>query len=185
MPFNYNIRLSGSGGHSLIQASRILAEAAAIYDGKNASESCSYGPEARGNASRIEIVISDEVIDYPKVSSVDFLLALTQEAYDKYLPDLSEKGIAVVDDHIKSGPEAERIRLFRVPLSKIAREECSNPSMINIVALGVFSILTDVLSETSIRNSLLSRVPKMSEDIYLQAYQAGRSISPPNQDEKG
>lgn len=177
MSFNYNIRLSGAGGHGLIQASRILAEAAAIYDGKNASESCSYGPEARGNASRIEIVISDQIIDYPGVSSVDFLLALTQEAYDKYLPDLSEKGIAVVDDHITPREKAEGISLFQIPLIKIAIEECSNPSMVNIVALGVFSVLTDVVSEKSIRNSLLSRVPKMSEEIYLKAYQAGRRTS--------
>ncbi len=174
MSFHYNIRLSGAGGHGLLRASRILAEAAAIYDGKNASESCSYGPEARGNASRIEIVISDEVIDYPGVSSVDFLLALTTEAYQKYISDLNEEGVVVVDSHIETGTEAEGFRLFRVPICRVAREECSDPSMVNIVALGVFSAITDVVSEKALRNSLLSRVPKMSEEIFLKAYQAGR-----------
>ena len=80
MAFRYSIRFSGGGGQGLIQAARIVAEAAAIYDNKNAAESCSYGQEARGSASRAEIIVSDETIDYRRIDTVDFLLALTQEA---------------------------------------------------------------------------------------------------------
>ena len=71
------IRLSGSGGQGLILAGIILAEAA-ILDGKNAVQTQSYGPEARGGASRSEVIISNASIDYPKVSKSDILLALTE-----------------------------------------------------------------------------------------------------------
>ncbi|RKY44545.1 MAG: 2-oxoacid:ferredoxin oxidoreductase subunit gamma, partial [Candidatus Neomarinimicrobiota bacterium] len=87
MSFRYELRLSGSGGQGLILIGKILAEAAAIYDGKNATQSQSYGPEARGGASRSEVIISDGEIDYPKAMKLDLLLALTQEACDLYIKD--------------------------------------------------------------------------------------------------
>ena len=61
------IRLAGEGGQGMILAGIILAEAAAIYDGKNAVQSQSYGPEARGGASKSEVIIASEEIDFPEV----------------------------------------------------------------------------------------------------------------------
>ena len=54
------ICLSGSGGQGLILAGIILAEAAGIYDGFEITQTQSYGPEARGGASRAEVIISDK-----------------------------------------------------------------------------------------------------------------------------
>jgi 2-oxoglutarate ferredoxin oxidoreductase subunit gamma len=62
----YEIRLSGSGGQGLVLAGVILAEALGVYEGKNVTQTQSYGPEARGGASRSDIVISDGEIYYPK-----------------------------------------------------------------------------------------------------------------------
>ena len=59
------IILSGSGGQGLILAGQILAEAV-IRDGKNAVQTQSYGPEARGGASKAEVIISNDDIDYPR-----------------------------------------------------------------------------------------------------------------------
>ncbi len=84
MSDRYEIRLAGEGGQGMILAGLILAEAAAIYAGKNAVQTQSYGPEARGGASKAEVVISDGEIDYPKVMDADVLLAMGQEACDKY-----------------------------------------------------------------------------------------------------
>lgn len=89
-PSSYELRLSGEGGQGLVLAGKILAEAAAIYDEKNATQSQSYGPEARGGASKSEVIISDGEIDYPKAENLDLLLALTQEAFDNYHEDLRE-----------------------------------------------------------------------------------------------
>ena len=173
MAFRYNIRFSGASGQGLIQAARILAEAAAIYDDKNAAESSSYGPEARGNAARAEIVISDEEIVYPKVESFDFFMALTQEAYDKYIEDLGPNGIVVVDIHVKTRDVNEGQRLYSIPFMEIAKKECGRTSIVNIVALGFFAELIDIISEESIRYAILARVPKTSEEIYIEAYEVG------------
>lgn len=156
-----------------MQAARILAEAAAIYDDKNAAESCSYGPEARGSASRADIVISDEAIDYPKIEAVDLLVALTQEAYDKYIGDVATSGIVVTDDRVRTGDEVESRKVFSAPFEEITQKECGRPAMINIVALGFFAQVSDVISEKSIRDAILARVPKSSEGIHIKAFEAG------------
>jgi len=88
----YEIRFSGSGGQGLILAGVIFAEAGAIYEGINAVQSQSYGPEARGGASKSEVIISDETINYPKATSIDLLLSLTQESCMKYCDDLERVG---------------------------------------------------------------------------------------------
>ena len=81
------LRLSGTGGQGLITAGIILAEAA-LLDGKLAIQSQSYGPEARGGASKAEVIISDEAIHFPKVTDPNLLLAMSQEAATKYSHDL-------------------------------------------------------------------------------------------------
>ena len=91
------IRLAGEGGQGMILAGIILAEAAAIYDRKNTVQSQSYGPEARGGASKSEVIISDETIDFPEVINADILICLSQEAYDKYAGTVKEGGLTIVD----------------------------------------------------------------------------------------
>jgi len=110
--------LSGSGGQGLILAGIILAEAAGIYDGKEAVQTQSYGPEARGGASRSEVVISNSAIDYPKVIKADILLALTQTACDKYVKNLNKDGILVADStSVTEVPNiSNKIYLFPISL---------------------------------------------------------------------
>ncbi|HOP80709.1 MAG TPA: 2-oxoacid:acceptor oxidoreductase family protein, partial [Armatimonadota bacterium] len=117
----YEIRLSGSGGQGLILAGIILAEAAAIYEGKEAVQTQSYGPESRGGASKSEVVISGSEIDYPKVTSPDLLLAMTQESCTKYLGDLKEGGIAILDSFfVEKWPDNANV--IALPLTTIAKE---------------------------------------------------------------
>jgi 2-oxoglutarate ferredoxin oxidoreductase subunit gamma len=173
MALRYSIRLSGAGGHGLIQAARILAEAAAIYDNKNAAESCSYGPESRGNASRAEIIISDEDIDYPRGDSIDLLVTTTQEAYDKYIGDLKTGGMIVTDCNVATGPTATGRSVYLAPLTEIAEKECGRAGLVNIVALGFIARVCTVVREESICHAILARVPKMAEEEYIKAFQAG------------
>ena len=94
------IRLSGSGGQGLLLAGIILAEAA-ILDGKNAVQTQSYGPEARGGASKSEVIISEGDIYYPKVRKPNVFLALTQEAYNKYVGSTCEEGVIIADESVE------------------------------------------------------------------------------------
>jgi 2-oxoglutarate ferredoxin oxidoreductase subunit gamma len=165
--------LSGSGGQGLILAGKILAEAAAIYDGKNATQSQSYGPEARGGSSRSEVIISDEDIDYPKAVNIDFLLALTQEACDKYHRDVKDGGIILVDSRFVSKIPEGKFKVYSVPITDIAERETGKTLVANIVALGMITGITGIVSKEAVESAILSRVPKGTEELNLKAFRAG------------
>ena len=168
----YEIRLSGSGGQGLILAGIILAEAASILEGRNAVQTQSYGPESRGGASKSEVVISREEIDYPKVTCPDLLLVMTQEACDKYIRDLKKDGIAVLDTSL-----VERLpengKYYGVPITKIAKESVGKAITANIVALGVLTAISNIVGRESLEKAVLARVPKGTEEINRKALEAG------------
>ena len=173
MSFRYEVRLSGEGGQGLVLAGKILAEAAAIYDDLNATQSQSYGPEARGGASRSEVIISDEDIDYPKALNIDLLLALTQESCDKYIIDLKEGGTLIIDEEaVKQVPE-RNCRIVKVPIIRLARENIGRTLVANIVALGIMAGITNIVSNEALKAAIESRVPKGTEELNLKAFQIG------------
>jgi 2-oxoglutarate ferredoxin oxidoreductase subunit gamma len=172
----YEMRLSGSGGQGLVLAGRILAEAAALYDDLNATQSQSYGPEARGGASRSDVIISDLDIEFPKTGKLDILLAFTQDAAENYAEDLRPGGLLVVDEEAVPTPPRGEYRLVSVPFQKVAREKFDRAVVANIVACGVIAELAGCLSQEGVRAATLSRVPRGTEEINLEALEMGLSI---------
>jgi len=171
MSTRYELQLAGEGGQGLILAGIILAEAAAIYDGKNAAQTQSYGPEARGGASKSEVVISDGEIDYPKVMEADMLLAMSQEACDKYFYELKKDGLLVVDS-INVG-RVPTSRAYRVPITQIAEEATGKRITANVLALGLIVGLTGVVSRKAIEAAVAARAPKGTQELNLKALSAG------------
>jgi 2-oxoglutarate ferredoxin oxidoreductase subunit gamma len=177
MSFRYEMRLGGEGGQGLVLAGRILAEAAAIYDGRNATQSQSYGPEARGGASKSEVIIADGEIDYPKAERLDLQLVLTQEACDKYHKDLKPGGWLVLDeDAVTRVPDGDW-RVVRVPFVRLAREKLGKAIVANIVALGVIARLSKAVTEKAVEEAILARVPRGTEDLNRSAYQLGLTLA--------
>ena len=166
------IRLSGFGGQGMITAGVILADAA-IKEGKHAVQTQSYGPEARGGASRAEVIISDAVIDYPRVKEPDVLLAMSQEACDKYWEELRSDGILIVDSYyVKEIPETEA-EVYSLPITELAREKLGRVIVANIVALGATAQLTDLVGQETLEAAVLDRVPPGTEDLNRQALAIG------------
>jgi 2-oxoglutarate ferredoxin oxidoreductase subunit gamma len=170
----FEVRLSGSGGQGLILAGVILAEAIGTGDGKNVVQTQSYGPEARGGASRSDVVISSTEIYYPKTMKLDLLLALTQEACDKYYPDLKENGILVVDSGMVTQVPTKKYHGF--PFVRLAREEIGQVMVANVIALGAIAELTDIVSREALRKVVLGRAPRGTEEKNNKALELGFSI---------
>lgn len=170
------MRLSGSGGQGLILGGIILAESA-LFDGKTAIQSQSYGPEARGGASKAEVIISDFEIDFPKVESPDLFLALTQVASDKYIQDVRLDGIVIVDESIVLPDNLKTKKIIKAPIIQVAKEKVGRSIVANIVAIGLIAQLTGCVSKDSIERSVLSRVPKGTEDLNRQALEEGYRLA--------
>jgi 2-oxoglutarate ferredoxin oxidoreductase subunit gamma len=165
------VRLAGEGGQGMILAGIILAEAAAIHDGKNAVQTQSYGPEARGGASKAEVVISPGEIDHPEVLEADVVVALSQEAFKKFASSVKPGGWLIVDaDKVDSSPAPQAVRL---PITKMAVETTGKIITANTVALGVLVGLTDVVSRDAIEKAVTARAPRGTEDMNRKALQAG------------
>lgn len=168
------IRLSGSGGQGLILGGIILAEAA-ILDGKNAIQSQSYGPEARGGASKAEIIISDDEIDYPKVEQADLLLSLTQISCDKYIDTLKKDGILVVDSNIELARNLP-FNVIQIPILNTAIEKIQKPMVANIIAIGAIQAITGIVTKSSLEESVLRRVPRGTEQLNRNALMEGYNL---------
>ena len=165
------IRLAGEGGQGMILAGIILAEAAAIYDGKMAVQTQSYGPEARGGASKSEVVIAAGEIDHPEVLSADVVVTLSQEAYDKYAASVKPGGLLIVD-----GDAVQKIRVpgaIKIPISRLAFEKTGKAITANTVALGVLVGLTGVVSRAALEKAVTARAPRGTEEMNRKALEAG------------
>ena len=166
------LRLSGSGGQGVITAAIIFAEAA-VNEGKQAVQSQSYGPEARGGASKAEVNISDNTIYHPKVTNPDIVLAMTQKAADKYYGDLNkDNGLLIIDEDLV--PEAPDFpNIIKVPITKMASEQLGKLLFANIVALGVMVKLSGIVSLETVKQSVAHRVPPHTVDKNMQALELG------------
>lgn len=169
------VRLAGSGGQGLLLAGLVLAEAAGLYDGREVAMVQSYGPEARGGASKAEVIVSDRPIDYPLCSKVDLLLALNQEAADTYAWDVDPSSWVVVDADLVEHPPTSRA--VALPFTATARDKLKKIMVANVVALGAISQLTGVASLKSLEKALLARVPKGTEALNRKALSLGAKLA--------
>ena len=167
----YEVRLAGEGGQGMILAGVILAEAAAVHDGLNAVQTQSYGPEARGGASRSEVIIARDEVDYPKVMAADLLLCMSQEAADRFYEQVKEDGLIIVDSTSVSRLPSHRA--VAVPISQIAQEATGRKITASIVALGLVTGLTGIVSHQALSAAVSQRVPRGTEEINMTALEAG------------
>ena len=146
---------------------------AALHDGKNVVQSQSYGPEARGGASKAEVIISEDIINYPKVNKCDMLLSLTEKAYDKYIDTLKPGGTLILDKSIKSPINRNDIKVYSIPILETAHEDLKKPMVANIIALGTIYELTKIVSKESLEKAVLDRVPRGTEELNKKALELG------------
>lgn len=170
------IRLSGSGGQGLILAGIILAEGAILSD-LNSVQTQSYGPEARGGASKSEVIISDKDINFPKVREADILLCLTQKSFDEYSNTIKDNGIIVIDSSVnESDIEYKTVKLLKLPIIETAKVELGKEMVANIVALGVMNEIIDSVDSDMLKKAILARVPKGTEELNEKAFELGRLL---------
>ena len=128
----FRFLLSGAGGQGIISMGVILAEAAVLHDGLNAVQTQSYGPEARGGATRSDVIISDAPIYFPTVLQPNVLLALTNEAATKYLP-LARPGALMLYDSELVRPDLHTdARLKGLPMLRATQEALGSAIAYNI-----------------------------------------------------
>lgn len=172
---NERIRMvfSGSGGQGVITAAIILAEAAVIYEGKNATQSQSYGAAARGGATRSDIIISDGEINFPEVTQPNILVCLTEEAYTTYSPIIRPGGTLLTDSRFVQTTRKVDARQVELPMYETVMEKIGKPVVFNICVLGALLGLTEILKPESVMAAIADRVPKDFLTMNNRAFDLG------------
>lgn len=168
----YECCLSGFGGQGLILAGIILS-AAMIRQNKYAIHNQSYGPEARGGASRSDVIISDNNISYPEVTNPDFLLAMTQDSFNKFAKTVKKGGTILCDStYVKSTP-VEGVNCFEYPITTCAKDTLGDIKTANVIALGILTALAGFVSKDAMEYTVMTRLPARVKELNKKAFDIG------------
>jgi len=171
------VMFGGFGGQGIVTAGFITGQAAVVYDGKEATLTQVYGPEARGSACYSGVVISEGDISYPYLLNPEIMIIMSQEAYEKFLPRLQDGGVLIVDSTIvKPDKLAEKYRLYKVPATETA-EKLGRRIVANVILLGFLGKIWDAVSVEALQEAVKARVPKKYLDLNLNAFQAGVQLA--------
>ncbi len=169
----FELRAAGQGGQGIILIGIVLGTAASVYAGKWASQTQSYGPEARGGACKSEVVISDEEIDYPLVDEPHIVAIMSQEAYDKYAHSIRDDGILLLDpDMVTNVKPMKNPKVLMVPATRMA-ELLGRKMVANMVMVGAITAVTTLLDLDSVKDAIAKNVPRGTEGLNLQAFMDG------------
>jgi 2-oxoglutarate ferredoxin oxidoreductase subunit gamma len=167
---------SGSGGQGVITAAIILAEAAVIHEGMNATQSQSYGAAARGGSTRSDIIISNDEINFPEVTQPNILVCLTQDAYNSYSSIIRPGGILLTDSRYVQITRKVDAKQIELPMYDKVMEEIGKPVVFNICVLGTLISITEVIKPKSVIASVVSKVPKDFVDLNSRAFELGMEL---------
>ena len=167
------IRVAGFGGQGVILSATVIGKAASIFEGGYATMTQNFGPEARGGAASAQVILSDQPILYPYVAQPDIVVAMSQEAYARFAPELKPEGTLIIEQDLVrvSGPSRGR-KLCGVPATRLA-EELGRKMVLNVVMVGFFGAVTGLLDPESLRKAVADSVPPATQNLNLQAFDKG------------
>jgi len=183
MTERYRFLFSGSGGQGVISMGILLAEAAVLHDGLIAVQTQSYGPEARGGATRCDVVVSNGPIHFPKVLQPNILIALTQEACTKYLTLLRPGGLFISDTRFVTPDKRVDARHKALPIYETLMERVGKPQAFNVCVLGAVNRFTKLVRMHSLEKVLESRFAPAFHETNRAALHLGDELAAPLADD--
>ena len=167
------IRISGFGGQGVILSAIVIGKAGCIFENGYSTMTQSFGPEARGGACSAQVILSNEPILYPYVTRPDILVTMSQEAYSLFTPQLKEDGILIIErDLVRVEKLPPGVRVYGVPATRLA-EELGKRMVLNIVMVGFFAAVTNVLQTDALREAVADSVPGAFRELNLKAFDKG------------
>ncbi len=152
------IILAGFGGQGILFAGKLLAYAG-MLKGKNVSWLPSYGPEMRGGTANCHVILSDEEVASPIITSPTVVIALNLPSLDKFEDSTQPGGIVIYDSSlIERQVERKDVVSCPVPATQMATD-MEKPTLANMIAIGRLLVQSDVLSLAEIEMAMEKCVP--------------------------
>lgn len=154
-----NFIIAGFGGQGVLLAGEVLANGF-MLDDKNVTWYPSYGAEMRGGTVNCEIVMNDtEDVSSVNKAETDFIIVLNQASFDRFLPKVKKGGWIIANSTlVEEKMPRNDIHYVFVPVSKLA-DELGNVKMANILALGVLSKVSGLVTLETLEKALEAVIP--------------------------
>jgi 2-oxoglutarate ferredoxin oxidoreductase subunit gamma len=167
------IRIAGFGGQGVILSAVVLGKAASIYENCFATMTQNFGPEARGGACSAQLVVSDSPVLYPYTTHPDIMVIMSQEAYNRFSPELKPGGTLIIEEDLVRVSNLNRDKqVYAVPATRFA-EELGKRMVLNSVMVGFFTAVTKLLSADAVRKAVADSVPPNFRELNLKAFEKG------------
>ena len=159
-----NFIIAGFGGQGVLLAGEVLANAFMLA-GKNVTWYPSYGAEMRGGTVNCEVVMSDEDVSEVNKSDADFIIALNQASFDRFLSKIKKGGLMIANSTlVKEIKTRTDINYLFAPITKLA-EELGNVKMANILALGILAKAGKIVSLYALNQALDNVIPPHRKNL--------------------
>ena len=160
----HNFIIAGFGGQGVLLAGEVLANAFMLND-KNVTWYPSYGAEMRGGTVNCEIVTSDEDVSEVNKADADFVVALNQASFDRFLPKIKQGGCMIANSTlVKEAKTRSDIKYVFAPMTKLA-DELGNVKMTNILALGILAKTSGLVDVKTLENALDTVIPPHRKNL--------------------
>ncbi len=168
-----NIRFCGFGGQGILVAGRIMGEASSIA-GRNVLQNQAYGSASRGGTCYSDVTISDEAIHELEPDRFDVLVALSQQAADKFLSLLKEGGTLIYDkDLVLLDDSPKPFRAHALSAVDTAHHKFGRDILANIIMIGLLNGLVGILDNATIEEAIANVVPEGTATVNIEAYRFG------------
>ncbi len=169
------IRIVGNAGQGIVLAGKILA-VAAIYEGMNSTQTQSYGAAPRIGQVVSEVIISEEEITYFRVLNPHVLIILSPAPVKNHLREIKPGGVYICGESIlMRNPElfSKGIESYCYPVEEMSHRVCGSPKASNMIALGILTGITKIVSTESVEAAIRDCVPQTARDFNIRCFQSG------------
>lgn len=176
MDYPLKVSLCGMGGQGIILTAVILGTTAVTKNGLYATQTQSYGSEARGGQCQAELIIDIKPVNSPVCEENDILISLFQAAYDKYIGDLREDGILIYDPDLVTSLSRDFARSYALPATRIATSLGSRTSA-NMVVLGYLGKVFGFYTKEQLVDTVKAETNPRFLEVNLKAIDAGYAFA--------
>ena len=173
------IIIAGFGGQGVLSMGKILAYSGLMED-KEVTWMPAYGPEQRGGTANVTVIVSDERISSPILSSYDIAIVLNQPSLDKFEPKVKKGGILIYDGFgVINPPTREDIQVYRSECMDEAAE-LKNSKVFNMIVLGALLQVCPVVSDKGVEKALFKTLPERHHGLIplnMEAIKAGKELA--------
>lgn len=173
-------RFCAVGGQGIVLGTEILAHAAIFLEGLYALQSPTYGSQVRGGATKVDLLVDNKEILFPKARNINFFMAIAQSSFNKFWNNVADDAVVLLDSNlvadISQDMKANR-RFFRIPVVELAKREFKQVILSNMICLGVTQEMTQVVSKENLLEAVKAKVPAKHQQKNLDAVEMGIELA--------